>query len=94
MWTCLEHVYIAFGSIQEALESKYECTCENGQIGLNPPKWAKQAPNQPKMVTNGGVDVFEVYWCNYESLACVGEQLEVSGRLKVGNKCSNNPKMG
>ena len=25
-----------------------------------PPRWAKLAPNQPKMVTNGGVDMDEV----------------------------------
>ena len=59
-----------------------------------PPRWAKQAPNQPKMVTNGGVDLVEVCWGKDGSLASVGEKIEVSGRLKVDKKFSNSPKMG
>ena len=39
-----------------------------------PPRWAKQAPNQPQMVTNGGVKMEEVCWRNDNSMACVGVQ--------------------
>ena len=46
------------------------------------------------MVTNGGVDVAEVTWSNDDSLACVGVQNKVSGRLKVDIKFSNSPKFG
>ena len=48
--------------------------------------------NSAQMVTNGGVDVDEVWWSNNDSLACVGVQNKVSGKLKVSIKCSNIPK--
>ena len=46
-----------------------------------PPRWAKLTPTQPKMVTNGGVDVAEVTWRNHDSLSCVGVKNKVSERL-------------
>ena len=46
------------------------------------------------MFTNQGVDVAEACWGNDESMAFMGEQLDVSGRLKVSNKCSNGPNIG
>ena len=46
------------------------------------------------MVMNQYEDMVEVCWANDDSMACMGEQVEVSGRLKVSNKCSNGPKIG
>ena len=46
------------------------------------------------MVMNGGVDMNEVCWSNDDSLEWMGVQNKVSGRLKVGIKCSNIPKNG
>ena len=46
------------------------------------------------MVTNGGVDMAEVCWSNDDCFTCVGVQNKVSGRLEVGIKCSNSPKIG
>ena len=46
------------------------------------------------MVMNGGVNVAEVFWINHDSLESVGVQNKVSGRLNVGIKCSNSPKIG
>ena len=59
-----------------------------------PPRWDKLAPNKPQMVKNGGVEVYKVCWRNYDSLACIGVQSKVTRRLKLGIKCSNNPKNG
>ena len=32
----------------DAFEAQCECTSQNFQIGINPPKWANHTPNQPK----------------------------------------------
>ena len=50
--------------------------------------------NSDQMVMNGGVDMDKVSWRNHEFFECMGVQNKVSGRLKVGIKCSNIPKFG
>ena len=46
-----------------------------------PPRWAKLTPTQPKMVTNGGVDVAEVTQRNHDSFSSGGVQNKVSERF-------------
>ena len=72
---CLKWFYITFGSVHEAYESKYECTCENAKNGLNPPYVDKMSSNSSQTIMNQCVDVDEVCLGNYESMECVGDQV-------------------
>ena len=46
------------------------------------------------MVTNGGVDIYEVTWSNHESLECMGVQNKVSERLYVALNAPKQSKIG
>ena len=53
-------------------------------IGVVHVSWFdKWGPNSSQTVTNQGVNVGEVCWVIIESYTSVGENIEVSGRLKV-----------
>ena len=81
------------GQIIEALETNWCATCVMVRFDLNPPYVDQWRPNSVQTVTNQGVNIGEVCWGIKDSKACVGEKIEVSGRLKVEINAPGRAKM-
>ena len=76
-----------------ALEANWSCTYVKVRIKLNPPEVDQWRSNSAQIVTNQVLNVGEVYWGIKDSKACMGENIEVSGRLKVAINAPRRAKM-